>query len=54
VSNLVLSYVSKWFAANDLLLILDQMNIITIIGNNFPRCALSNPIGLKENGQKEL
>jgi hypothetical protein len=54
VSNLVMSYVSKWFAANDLLLILDQMNIITIIRNNFPCCALSSPIGLKENGQKEL
>lgn len=45
VSNLVLYYVSKWFAANDL--ILDQINIITITRNNFPCCALSNPIGCK-------
>jgi hypothetical protein len=47
VSNLVLSYVSKWFAASDLLLILDQINIITIIKNNFPHYALSSPIGCK-------
>jgi len=47
VSNLVLSYMSEWFAANDFLLNLDQMNIITIIRNNFPRCALSSPVGCK-------
>jgi len=47
VSNLVLSFVNKWFAANDFFLNVYQMNIITIIRNNFPRCALSSPIGCK-------
>jgi len=47
VSNLVLSYMSEWFAANDFLLNLDQMNIITIIRNNFPCCALSSLVGCK-------
>jgi hypothetical protein len=47
VSILLLSYVSQWFAANDLLLNLDQINIITIRRNNFPRCALSSPIDCK-------
>jgi len=47
VSLLVLSYMSEWFAANDFLLNLDQMNIITIIRNNFPCCALSSLVGCK-------
>jgi hypothetical protein len=38
---------SEWFAANDFLLNLDQMNIITIIRNNFPCCALSSFVGCK-------
>jgi len=47
VSNLVLSYMSELLAANDFLINLDQINIITIITNNFPCCALSSPIGCK-------
>lgn len=47
MSNLVLSYMSKWFSANELLLNLNQTNIMTFIGNNLPHCALSSSIGCK-------
>jgi hypothetical protein len=38
---------SKWFAANELLLNLAQMIITTFIWNNLPCCALSSAIGCK-------
>jgi len=40
VSNLVLSHVSKWFAANKLVPSLHNTNIIKYVMNNLPQCAL--------------
>jgi len=40
VSYLVLSHVSKWFAANKLVPSLHNTNIIKFVMNNLPQCAL--------------
>jgi hypothetical protein len=47
VSSLVLSYMSKKFAANELLLNLAQKIITTFIRTNLSCCALSSPVGCK-------
>jgi hypothetical protein len=41
VSNVVLFYMSKWFDTTKLVLNLDKTNIIKLIRNSSPYCALS-------------
>ena len=51
MSNLVLSYVIKWFAANNLVLNLGKMNIMKFITKNSSHSTLH--IGYKERYIKE-
>jgi hypothetical protein len=40
-SNLVLSHMTDWFAANKLVLNLEKTNIMKFVTNNSPHCALA-------------
>jgi hypothetical protein len=46
ISNLILSCMIEWFAANKLILNLEKTNIMKFVKNNSPHCALT--IGYKD------
>jgi hypothetical protein len=41
ISNLILSHVTEWFAANKLVLNLEKTNIMKSVTNNSPHCAVT-------------
>jgi hypothetical protein len=51
-SNLVLSFMIEWFAANKLILNLEKTNIIKVETKNMPHCALT--IGYKDKYIEEI
>lgn len=50
-SNLVHYHIIKWFAANNLVLNLDETDVINLVMNNSLQCLLS--IGYKEKNVEE-
>jgi hypothetical protein len=51
-SNLVLSHMIEWFAANKLILNLENTNIMKVVTKNMPHCALT--IGYKDKYVEEV
>jgi hypothetical protein len=51
-SNLVLSHIIEWFAANKLILNLEKTNVMKFVTKNLPHCALT--IGYKDKYIEEI